>query len=96
MLKVSVLIRAITFLAIVAAGYWYWTGPYQEKINPDYETMVRKNDRNMAECARAAAYQLGATGTGAGAERATEQCAEKFEVYELDGHWHSYGTVRPD
>lgn len=96
MIKLSGLVRLVSFLAIVGAGYWYWSGPYQEKINPSYETVLKRNDENMAECIRAAAYQFGATGSGSGPEVATRKCAEKFDVYKSDGRWHSHDAIRPD
>jgi len=95
-MKISVLVRIAVFVAIIAAGYWYWSGPYQDKVHPSYRLQVEANDEKMAECIRAAAYKLGATGTGVGAKVAEEQCAEKYNVYQLDGHWHSYDATRPE
>jgi hypothetical protein len=89
-------VRIITFVVIIGAAYWYWSGPYQEKIHPSYKATVEENDRKMADCTRAAAYSHGATGTGPSAEYAEEECAEKYNLYELDGHWHSHDAVRPD
>ena len=87
--------RLLVLAAVIGAAYWYWSGPYQDKINPDYDTILEQNARNMAECTRAAAYKLGATGSGANAENAERQCAEKFNVYEDDGQWHSHNRPRP-
>lgn len=95
-MKISVLVRLLTFAAIVAAIYWYWSGPWQEKVNPSYESILRENQEKMDSCIRGAAYKRGATGVGAGAEAAREQCAEQFNLYELDGRWHSHDMVRPD
>jgi hypothetical protein len=91
-----VLERIIMFAVIVGAAYWYWSGPYQEKINPGYEVTLDQNDENMKRCIRGAAYKQGTTGGGVGGSTASKQCAEKFNLYELDGHWHSYDTARPD
>ncbi len=91
MLK-SLIVAAV----ILGAAYWYWTGPYQKERNPDYETILRQNDKNMAECIRAGNYKLGATGSGPGPERIEQACAEKYNVYEEDGHWHGYDRARPD
>jgi len=95
-MKISVLLRIGAFAAIVAAAYWYWSGPYQDRVHPSYRLQVQENDEKMRECNRAAAYKLGATGTGAGLEIAEKECAEQYNVYQLDGHWYSYDTVRPD
>ena len=96
MIKMSVLLRIATLAAIAAAGYWYWSGPYQEKTNPSYQSLIEQNDQRMAECMRGAAYQLGATGSGTNSDGAREQCAQKYNLYELDGHWHSYDMTRPE
>jgi len=91
-----VLQRIILLAVIIGAAYWYWSGPYQEKINPSYEATLKLNDENMALCMRGAAYNHGATGTGLDSSGAREQCAEKYNLYESDGHWHSYDAIRPD
>lgn len=90
------LVRIIVFVAIVAAAYWYWSGPYQEKINPDYETVLKRNNEAMSQCMRTAAYQTGTTGNGPGPEQAERQCAQELNVYQHDGQWHSYDMTRPD
>jgi len=95
MIRLSVLTRIATLAAIVAAGYWYWSGPYQEKTNPSYEARIEENDRKMAECVRGASYRFGATGSGANTAAAQERCAQEYNLYELDGHWHNYETTRP-
>ncbi len=64
--------RIITLAALIGAAYWYWSGPYQAKINPSYEAQLKKNSEDMALCMRGAAYQLGATGSGSGPEVAEE------------------------
>ena len=94
--RISILIRIASFAAIVAAGYWYWSGPWQERTHPSYEATLKENDEKMSLCMRGAAYQLGATGSGMNSDAAREQCAKKYNLYELDGHWHSYDTTRPD
>lgn len=81
---------------IVGAAYWYWTGPYQAARNPDYAATLRQNDEKMAECVRAGNYKLGATGSGPGPELIKQQCAEKYNLYEEEGRWHSYDRARPD
>ena len=88
--------RILLFAAIVGACYWYWSGPYQAKTNPSYEALLKKNSEDMALCTRGAAYQLGATGSGSGGETAEQNCAEKYNLYEYEGRWHSYDVKRPD
>ena len=88
--------RIFSIAAIFAAGYWYWSGPYQAKTNPSYEALLKKHSEDMALCMRGAAYQLGATGSGTGSEAAEENCAEKYNLYEYEGRWHSYDVKRPD
>ncbi|MGB1140839.1 MAG: hypothetical protein ACPG1A_08065 [Halioglobus sp.] len=87
--------RLIAIAAVIGAAYWYWSGPYQERVNPSYETILATNAQNMAECMRAEAYKRGATGGGLGEEAALEHCAEEFNVYEHDGQWHRYDMQRP-
>jgi len=87
--------RIVVVAILIGAAYWYWSGPWQREHHPDYAAIVQQNDEKMAECTRAAAYKLGATGVGAGAEVATRNCAEKYNLYEEDGHWHSYSMSRP-
>lgn len=88
--------RIIVLAALIGSAYWYWSGPYQEKTNPGYEAILKQNDENMAQCLRGAAYKRGATGTGLDSSGAEKQCAEKYNVYPLEGHWHSYDAARPD
>ena len=90
------LLRIIPFIVIAGAIYWYWSGPYQEKINPGYEAILERNDKEMDECIRAETYKRGATGSGLNTSAATKKCSEQLNVYESDGHWHSYDAVRRD
>lgn len=88
--------RLIAFAAIVGAVYWYWAGPYQEKTHPGYDAMIKQNDENMAQCIRGASYKLGATGSGKSLAIAEGECAQKYNLYQIDGHWHSHDVARPD
>lgn len=96
MVKVSTIIRIVIFGAIVATIYWYWSGPWQERINPSYEAILEENEEKLDLCMRGAAYQQGATGTGPGADIARERCAEELNLYEENGRWHRHDIARPD
>ncbi|MCB1846212.1 MAG: hypothetical protein KDI04_02205 [Halieaceae bacterium] len=84
--------RLISIAIIAAAAYWYWTGPYQQRVNPSYEQKLRNNADEMRLCIRSGNYQLGATGVGAG--NVEQRCAEKLNLYQHEGQWHSYDDVR--
>ena len=89
--------RVVVVAVILTAAYWYWSGPYQQRVNPDYATILEQNKQEMARCERGAAYQLGATGRGQSAEGARQNCAEKLNLYQdEDGQWHSYDKSRPE
>ena len=85
--------RVFTLAVILGAGYWYWSGPYQQQHNPSYEQRLKKNAENMRLCMRGAAYGAGATGETSG--NPEQRCAERFNLYKLDGQWHSYDDARP-
>lgn len=84
--------RLITIAIILAAGYWYWSGPYQDRENLDYERKLRDNAEKMRLCMHGKNYKLGATGIGGG--NAEQSCAEKYNLYLDDGRWYSYDDVR--
>jgi hypothetical protein len=84
--------RIITLAMIIAAGYWYWSGPYQSRQNPDYQQKLEANAEKMRECIRARNYKLGATGVSEGDPE--QVCAKKLNLYRHDGQWHSYDDVR--
>jgi len=86
--------RLVPLLLIAAAGYWYWTGPYQQSMQPRYEDKLRENRENMQRCLRGEAYMAGATGQGSGDPE--KLCAEQYNLYQHDGQWHSYDDARPD
>ncbi len=88
--------KLIVITIIAGAAYWYWSGPYQARLHPDYAASLRQNAEHMAECMRAESYKLGATGNGPGPELARQQCAQKYNLYEEDGRWHSYDRARPE
>lgn len=81
----------MTFAAIIAVAYWYWTGPYQESGNPTYEDRLKQNAKNMRECLQGLNYRAG---TGANTGNPEENCANRYNVYQHEGQWHSYDDSR--
>lgn len=87
--------RLIIIALVAGAGYWYWTGPYQNRVNPDYATQLQNNEKAMSECIKSTTYRAGVTGQGPGAESADAKCAEELGLYQEKGRWHSYSATRP-
>ena len=86
--------RILPIVLLAAAGYWYWTGPYQESKNPAYEQRLQENRLKMDRCLRGKAYAAGATGQVSG--NPEDACAQQYNLYRYEGQWHSYDDVRPD
>ncbi len=79
--------RFVTLAILLAAGYWYWSGPYQQQRNPDAQQQLEQAIEGMRECIRGKNYKSGATGV---IEGDPEQiCAEKFNLYLYEGEWRS-------
>ncbi len=79
--------RFLTIAILLAAGYWYWSGPYQRQHNPDEAERLRQAVEGMRECIHGKNYKAGATGVGEG--DAEQICAEKFNLYFYEGEWRS-------
>jgi hypothetical protein len=79
--------RILTAALLLAAGYWYWSGPYQRTHNPDADRQLQQAIENMRECVRGRNYRVGATGVSEGDPE--ELCAEKFNLYRYEGEWRS-------
>jgi hypothetical protein len=86
--------RIVWLLIIGAAGYWYWTGPYQQGSGGTYEDKLKVNAENMELCTRGESYRAGATGEANGDPE--ENCAQRYNLYQDKGKWHSYDDVRPE
>jgi len=84
--------RLFTIAVLIGAAYWYYTGPYQERVNPSDETKLKQYAEQMRECIRGLNYKAGATGEGTGDPE--ETCAEKYNLYQKNGKWHSYDDIR--
>lgn len=79
--------RLLTIAILVAAAYWYWSGPYQQQSNPDAAHRLKADLEKMRQCVRGMNYKVGATGIGEG--NPEEICAEKFNLYYYEGEWRS-------
>lgn len=84
--------RIITVVIIAGAAYWYWTGPYQTKNNPNYGQRLSQNAQDMEECIERKTYSAGRRLTHAG--NPEETCAKELNLYFENGSWHSYDDVR--
>jgi len=83
--------KLIVILIIGAAGYWYWSGPYQASKNgPSAEQQQADNDRKMKKCLRQEASMTAAAGMGGamvGGGDSEALCADKLGLYKQDGQW---------
>ena len=86
--------RFLVICLLVGAGYWYYSGMYQQSAHPDYQQKLIKNAENMRECMKRKEYAARRTLTNAG--DLEEICAEQHNLYRENGQWHSYDDVRPD
>lgn len=87
------MLRQLLILAIVAAvGYWYWSGPYQERVNPTYEQQLRQNSQNMHDCMYRKNYAGARMLKDAGDTETI--CSAELNLYQEDGQWHSYDATR--
>jgi hypothetical protein len=80
-----VLGRLLTIAILVAAGYWYWSGPYQAQHNPGADEQFKADIESLHRCIRGMHYKSGATGEAGG--NPEEVCAEKFNLYFYEGEW---------
>ena len=87
--------KLFTLAFIIGAIYWYYTGPYQDRVNPSYETKLENYAEEMRLCIRGLNYKSGSTGE---VQSGTPEdiCASQNNLYRKDGKWHSYDDVRKD
>jgi hypothetical protein len=83
--------RLFTLAVILGAGYWYWSGPYQDRVNPSYEQKLEHYAEEMRQCIRGVNYRAG---TGANTGDPEKVCAQRLNLYRHEGRWHSYDDVR--
>jgi hypothetical protein len=84
--------KLIVIAAICAAGYWYWTGPYQEGRQSGGERQLQENARTMERCIRREESMNAASGMAGGAISSGGEeslCAEKHGLHQRDGQWYN-------
>jgi len=84
--------KAVVLLAIIAAGYWYWSGPYQQGGSTRGDRQLHENAKNMERCMRQEASMNAASGMAGGAVGAGDPealCAQKYGLYQHEGQWLS-------
>lgn len=83
--------KLIAILIIGAAGYWYWSGPYQAGAGrPSAEQQQADNARKMKKCLRQEASMTAAAGMGGamvGGGDSEALCAQKLGLQQRDGQW---------
>ena len=86
--------KLVLYGAIIAAGYWYWSGPYQEGRQSGYDKQLEDNNEKMVMCVRGKNYNAGATGKVSGSPEVV--CAQEYNFYQKNGQWYSYDSIRRD
>lgn len=79
--------RLLTIAILLAASYWYWSGPYQLQNHPDAKQKLKTDIEQMRQCIRGKNYNSGATGAAGGDPG--HICAERFNLYLYEGEWRS-------
>ena len=82
--------KLIAIAAIIALGYWYDQGPYQDSRLVSPEERARDNARAMDRCVREE-RSVSVGGAMAGAMTVGEdyegRCADKLGMVQRDGQW---------
>ena len=87
--------RFVVLLALVAAGYWYWSGPYQESRQSSPSDQLSRNAEIMKRCIaqegrmQSAGGLAGVADVGATGEDAERLCAAKTNLVKRDGQWYA-------
>lgn len=84
--------KLVVVLALFAAAYWYWSGPYQQGQLSSEAKQLQLNARNMKKCMREEASMgaaAGMAGVGGIAGDPEKLCAQKYNLYQQDGQWLS-------
>ena len=82
----------IIVLALAAAGYWYWSGPFQESRLLSPQEQLDNNAKLMKRCVdkeKSMAGSAGLGGIGGIADDAESLCADQLDLVSRDGNWYS-------
>ena len=85
--------RTILLAAILAAVYWYWSGPFQDSRPGGRDDQLRENARKMKQCVqreRSVTAGLGMVGADSGGGDPEKLCAQQLNMYRQDGQWLSF------
>ena len=82
--------QLIAIAAILALGYWYYQGPYQQSRLVTPQERAQENARAMDRCMREE-RSVSVGGAMAGAMTVGEdyegRCADKLGLVKRDGQW---------
>jgi len=87
--------KFVVLLALVGAGYWYWSGPYQETRQVAPSDQHRKHADIMQRCIAQEGRMQSAGGlggladVGSSGEDAERVCAAKNNLVKRDGQWYA-------
>ena len=87
--------RLVVFLALVGAGYWYWSGPYQQSRQSSPAAQLQENAQIMQRCIAQEGRMQSAGGlggladVGGSGEDAERLCAAKNNLVKRDGQWYA-------
>jgi hypothetical protein len=82
--------KFLIVVGLLAAGYWYYTGPYQGSRLVSPEEEAKNNARLLDRCMRQeASINAGAGMAGAMDDAGDTEtlCAEKLNIEMRDGQW---------
>jgi len=83
------------FVAMIAVGYWYWSGPYQKSTETLEADRFKENAAIMQRCIAQEGRMQTAGGLGGVADvgssgaDAERLCAAKNNLVKRDGNWYS-------
>ena len=86
--------KLIVVAALVAAGYWYWSGPYQAGGSQGDDLQLQENAKIMERCMRREESMnatMGMAGGGVSESDGGKLCAQEHGLTLRDGQWHKAG-----
>jgi hypothetical protein len=87
--------RLVILLAIIGAGYWYWTEHHQEPAVTSQAERLQENAAIMQRCIKqeermqSAGGLAGVGDVGSAGTDAEKLCAQKNNLHWQDGNWYS-------